>query len=80
MKSETIKYKCGCIATPEDFQITEKSKYHDVEYSIKIWKITTFCPEHTRNNRKKGDKFLHKIHKKTGRGYTKSPKELKDRK
>ena len=55
--------KCGCIYERQGI----------------VWCIKTYCKEHTPNFNKKSDRIYRLEHKKTGRGYTKSPKKLNDR-
>jgi hypothetical protein len=80
MKSESIKYRCGCVAVPQEITIKEESKYRKIEYSIKVWTISTHCSKHYPNYQKKADKLIHRRKKVGGRGFTKSPKPLKERK
>ena len=54
---------CGCV----------------YKYEEGRWVIKTYCSQHEPKWSKKADRVYHRIHKKTGRGYTKSPKPLKDR-
>lgn len=63
-KDLTRKCECGCIYKREGT----------------VWSIKEFCEEHKPNYTKRSSKMMHRINKKTGRGYTKSPKPIEKRK
>ena len=60
---DTKKHECGCISEREG----------------NVWSLKEYCKQHMPNYAKKADKKIHLRHKKTGRGYTKSPKPLNER-
>lgn len=72
--------RCGCILESEQREVLEESKYHKVNYKTLIWILKTPCKEHTPNYGKRAGKAINRSQKKTGRGYTKSPKPLEKRK
>ena len=60
---DTKKHLCGCVS----------------ERQGAAWILKDYYEAHEPKWSKKADKVYRRIHKKTGRGYTKSPKKLNDR-
>ena len=79
-REKKIEKDCGCIYGVEKTVVSHKSKYHEYSYELVIRTLKSPCSQHSTNFQKKADKLIHSREKKTGRGYTKSPKPLSKRK